>query len=816
MFKVISKSGAQATLALNKSGLIKRGLQGQVLWASSALVLAALQPSLAHAQQAAPAQATGAVSGEIIVTAMKRSESVLKVPAAISVLSGNELKSAGVNSVSDVQNLVAGVNIGVTGFGTVVSIRGVTQADQSSKGESGVAFNIDGAFVGRPQEQGLAFFDLDRVEVLKGPQGTLYGRSSTGGAINVISKRPKIGELEGYANVEFGNYYTKRATVALNVPVSDTLALRFAGNSNDRDGFMKPTATTVTGVAVAGGPSSINLSNAGLAAMNDQHDLAGRFSALYKPSENVTATAIATVGHVGGLGQAAGLLDNLDAGGSKQFEILPNPVPNWVAENYVNFNGQLNFKLGGVQLDLLGDQQHFSDHSQQAYDQNPFDTGNPPVAPNWGLLRYGGTYNTTQFEARLSNTTSGFLDYVVGGNYYKEKVNESYHQWNAPVNADGSLSSTSNWVTSINPENTTQHKAYGMFAQLTAHPTAKLSVLAGARYTHDEIDRIGTFAVGTPASACSYPNPCTTGGTVGLNNGTETDHKITWKVGLNYQASPRDLFYASVSTGFKAGGFNDFSPATGSIAPYKPEQLTAYEIGYKGQPLAGVTFTSSAFYYDYSADQVTGLTLFPTPGGIVGVLFTQTVPAEIYGWENTLNYKVDSNTNLSATVAYQHTRIVSLQTGFLGNLTGVFANWHDYALSNAAPLIVNLTATHTWDMANGAQIRARGAMKISSSYRLSDYADAVQFRQNAYTRSDLSLTYATQGDRLTVQLFVENIENKLQKTSVPTSNGYNGTYGGFTGSVPAAEADGTTFPSKSVNFGVSTPRFFGVRLGAKF
>ena len=813
MFKLISKSRAQF-LPIQ----IERVLPGNLLWASSAMVLVALTPSFAQAQQAASssAQASAATSGEIIVTAMKRSESALKVPAAISVLGGNDLKTAGVNSVNDVQNLVAGVNIGVTGFGTVVSIRGVTQADQSSKGESGVAFNIDGAFIGRPQEQGLAFFDLDRVEVLKGPQGTLYGRSSTGGAINVISKRPQFGEFDGYANIEFGNYNTKRATVALNIPVSDTLALRFAGNSNDRDGYMNPVATTVTGVAVAGGPGSIALSNAGLPAMNDQHDRTGRFSALYKPSENVTATAIVTVGHVGGLGQVAGLLDNLDAGGSKQFDVLPNPVPNWISENYVNVNGQLNFKLGSAQLDLLADQQHFSDHSQQGYDQNPFDTGNPPVAPNWGLLRYGGIYNTTQFEARLSNATTGFLDYVAGANYYQEKVRESYHQWSAPVNADGSLSATSDWVTSLNPENNTRHKAYGMFAQLTAHPTDKLSLVAGARYTHDEIDRIGTFAVGTPPSQCSYPDACTTGATVAPNNGTETDHKITWKVGVNYQASPNDLFYASVSTGFKAGGFNDFSPATGTIAPYKPEQLTAYEIGYKGRPLTGLTFTSSAYYYNYSADQVTGLTLFPTPGGIVGVLFTQTIPAEIYGWENTLNYKVTANTNLSATVAYQHTRIVALQTGFLGYLTGVFANWRGYALSSAAPVVVNLAATHNWDVGNGAQIRARGAMKISSSYRLNDYADAVQFKQDAFTRSDLSLTYATQGDKLTLQLFVENIENKLQKTSVPTSNGYNGTYGGFTGSVAAPEADGTTFPSKSVNFGVSTPRFFGIRLGAKF
>ena len=123
------------------------------LGASSALVLAALVPAASYAQGAAPAAAqdAGAGNGEIIVTAMKRSESSLKVPAAISVVGGGDLKTAGVNSVTDLQNLVPGLNIGTGGFGTNISIRGITSTDQTSKGELGIAYNVDGAFVGRGQ-----------------------------------------------------------------------------------------------------------------------------------------------------------------------------------------------------------------------------------------------------------------------------------------------------------------------------------------------------------------------------------------------------------------------------------------------------------------------------------------------------------------------------------------------------------------------------------------------------------------------------------------------------------------------------------------
>ena len=136
--------------------------------ARTALSLGALTMALAaaaaHAADAAPAAPAAAPeTGEIIVTALKRSESVLKVPAALSVVGGADLKTVGVNSVTDLQNLIPGVSIGTGGFGTNIAIRGVTSTDQTSKGELGIAYNVDGAFVGRGQEQGLSYFDIDRV-----------------------------------------------------------------------------------------------------------------------------------------------------------------------------------------------------------------------------------------------------------------------------------------------------------------------------------------------------------------------------------------------------------------------------------------------------------------------------------------------------------------------------------------------------------------------------------------------------------------------------------------------------------------------------
>lgn len=206
--------------------------------------------------------------------------------------------------------------------------------------------------------------------------------------------------------------------------------------------------------------------------------------------------------------------------------------------------------------------------------------------------------------------------------------------------------------------------------------------------------------------------------------------------------------------------------------------------------------------------------LFPTAAGISGVLYTQTVPTELYGWENELRYQFDKNTTLSGTVAWEHSRFVNYQSGSLGYLGGGFYNWNGQALDRTPPFTANLALTHNWDLANQAQVRLRLASKYSAGYYLSDFANAVRYRQDHFTRSDASLTYAAPGDRYTIQLFVENIENKLQKTSGPSN--YNGTYGVITGGVPSAQTNGTYFPTQSVGFGTTTPRFYGVRLGAKF
>ena len=129
-----------------------------------------------------------------------------------------------------------------------ISIRGVTSTDNTSKGDEGIAFNVDGIPIGRPVEEGLALFDVSRIEVLRGPQGTLYGKSSTGGAINVITNRP-ANSFQATADMDAGNYDSRRENFMVNVPVSDKLYLRVAASANDRDGYLNPSLGSLAGRA---------------------------------------------------------------------------------------------------------------------------------------------------------------------------------------------------------------------------------------------------------------------------------------------------------------------------------------------------------------------------------------------------------------------------------------------------------------------------------------------------------------------------------------------------------------------------------------
>ena len=182
---------------------------------------------------------------EVFVTAEKRSESLQDISQAVTAINGEELESKNIESFVDLSAIVPGVTVAKNeGYKTVISIRGVgNETNQNAIAAPSVAFHMDGIFIASPFALQTDFVDVDRIEVLRGPQGTLFGQNSTGGAVNVISKKPSFDGYEGKSDITFGNYGLKKFRTSNNIPLKDNAAARVSFTTTERDGFSKNVVT---------------------------------------------------------------------------------------------------------------------------------------------------------------------------------------------------------------------------------------------------------------------------------------------------------------------------------------------------------------------------------------------------------------------------------------------------------------------------------------------------------------------------------------------------------------------------------------------
>jgi iron complex outermembrane receptor protein len=699
---------------------------------------------------------------EVIVTAQKVTELASKIPLSLGVHSGESLKDRGINSVADLQDIETSLSVGRSPAGITLSIRGVTTTDNSSKGDQGIAFNVDGIPLGRPRQMGLAFFDLERVEVLRGPQGTLYGKSSTGGAINLITNKPKD-NFASRASLQLGNHSARRGDLMVNVPIGASFAMRAAANFNLHDGYLRPSiaASGTTGSALS---------------RNDQNDWSGRLSARWKLSNRASMLMTGTFGRVAGTGSSSAIVSIgaraanyrpvTTRAGSAALEVYDNPFPASISQHVNNFNAELNVDMGSVQLTYVGARLRFDARDLVSSTNDP----RGRMGGNYGWTDYRGNYDTDSHELRFSNSFPRQVEWVAGANDYREFIDENDHNWNAPIS--NPVFSASVNATGIIAR--TDHKSSGLFAQAHIHATERLRLTVGARRSSDSVRRRGTFATGAgPAVGvpwldpqgrpCVAPNDC-----IGSrNDGDQSDDKLTYRLGSDWRLSDGQMVYASVATGYKAGGFNDFDPASNAPRPYVPEQLTAYELGFKGSLKPNLQLNAAAFYYDYSRNQISSVILI---NGI-GVLFTRAVPTIIYGLESELHYKMGTRDQLDAALSSGSSRYRQFQAGILQNV-----DWSDQSLDKTPSLAAMLS--------------------YSSGYLVSDFVNAEHYRQPSFTRSDLQLSYNAAAGRFNLQAYVRNVENDLQILNAPQN--VNATYTG------------------SANAAISEPRVYGVRIGYQY
>jgi iron complex outermembrane receptor protein len=756
-------------------------------------------------QPAGAQQADGGVAlEEIIVTAQKVETKANDTPIALSVFQGEKLAQQGVFGPADLQNIAPSVNIGSASHGANITIRGVGSTDRTSKGTQGVSFNVDGVPIGRPQLMSLAFLDLERVEVLRGPQGTLYGKSSTGGAINLITAKPK-GEFDASAAVEIGNYDTKRGEAMINVPVGDSFALRAAAAFNNRDGYIKQALGNNQVVQPA-------------RDLYDEDNWTARLTGLVRLGDNADFTLAGTFGHIGGNNATSNVLwYRVKQRPTKEaLKVYYNPYVGESDNDFSNITGIFNADVGAVHVTYTGSRIDFK--ARDIFNTSVTDpAGIPGATPSYTWTDYRADIVNDAHEIRFSNANSGPLTWVVGANLFKEKIDEVDMNWLVVITPACPQPNLLPACYSPNPQivGRTKHDSKSVFGQASYDISDAVRLTAGARYSDDEVSRRYMIASGgAPAGGwidasgkpCGPPNACVNGKN---NQGVSASKKFTWRLGADFRPAPDQLIYATVSTGYKQGGFNDFDPVNGGVGPYGPESMIAYELGYKGRVAPNLQFNSSLYYYDYDKYQLTGAT-FLTPsvtgGAPLVLIYTTNPPAKFYGWENEISWKPVRNGTLNLSFA-----LADGEFGKGANVGFIFSNrqsWAGKRPDNLATFSGTASYEHVFPLARGGAFNARVSTKFSNGYYLSDLSGQgnpftgvyttlpQQYRQGGFTRTDLNIGYTTESGQFSVNAFVRNLENDLQLVGNPEGMG--------------------TGNADRVYGRVADPRTYGLRLSVKY
>lgn len=681
--------------------------------AAAAAALLAASAGGVSAQTAAPAADKGKIQ-EVMVTAQRIAQPASKTPLSLSVVSGDELKAAGAVNASSLTELVPNIQISNNGGATVISIRGVSSADISEKGDPSASFNIDGVNLARPQSAGLAFYDLERVEVLRGPQGTLYGRNATAGAINLITNKP-VAKFEGNAAIEIGNYDSVKLDAMLNTKINDVLSVRGAIARSKRDGYLRSTQNFSTNY-------------------DDDDSLSGRLHALFKFNPDLTLLLSADASTVKGSGAGnVPYQTYLNQSGKAQRTATPS-VQGFMDNQASGFSGELkaNVAIGEITYQLA--RRNFDRNEDMAFGQAASGVANAD-------FRYIADYTQTSHELRLASAFGQWK--TIGGLYwFKEQSAIDARVFNFPGLG---------LLTFI--QNPTISASKAVFGEATYSPSPDLHLVAGVRRTNDDKSRKGFSQYGNPVFFSS------------VNDAAVDYAQTTGKLGVDYALAKHTMLYASVSTGYKAGGFNDGTMASNRFLTYDPEHLSAAEVGLKGRFLDNrLQLNAAAFMYDYKDLQLTAAAVDPATGAIASQTLNA-ASASVRGVELEGKYVLGSAGRINFSGTY-------LDAHFKTYMPKPTIDWSGNRLEKSPKATLGLGYSYDWDLDNGATVGAHIGTRYTASYVINDYANARQVTQDAFSRSDLNLNYSPRGDKWTLQAYVRNIENETVMTGyLPPSGG---------------------------------------------
>lgn len=733
------------------------------------LATAASLPLMSYSLSAVAQQDEVVGLEEIIVTAQKREEGLQETPISISAFTERAIEQLGATNIQQVAefapNVVFDFTAPISGASNAagVTIRGIGQTDFALTTEAGVGTYVDGVYMSRSIGGVLDVLDVQRIEILRGPQGTLFGRNTIGGAINITSKEPGD-EFAASIQLSAGQRGRVHLRGVVDLPVSDTFKLRIAGSSKDRNGYVR----TV---------NPADPSDRGVDLGNENRQ-AFRATATWEASETFSVFLAADYSRTREnnaasiLRGATGFPDLTEGPVAFIYNLFGAPVENlegfpsaeFVDSNFVTGDLKTSFATGpnGSSIDAWGisatldwsASETFNLKSISAYRKtdgffNRDADGSPVTVTHTSNFDYEHEQFSQEFQA-TGDLADGRLRYVTGVYFFTEE------------GSDPLIVPLSDAFGTVNiPQNEVDNKSYAAYLQATYDVSDRLAVTGGIRYTKDDKE----FATNQflEVGFAGPMNPFLMFAPAGLQiplvpPNSVVDQKFTdWspRVSIDYQATDTLLTYASYTQGFKSGGFNlRYVAPREAVLPFGQESVDTFEVGFKFENgVRTLRLNGAGFYTDYTDIQVTIFEALGAP------ITTNAGDAEIWGAELELTALPTPNLQISAGLGWTNAEYTELRTNPANLLTQSSAITLDDSLPNVPEWQSTVAIDYTIPMENAASVDVHFDWSYTDDIA-NDAQNSRFLNQEGYHLLNAGVTYNAPAGNWSLRFFVDNLTNK--------------------------------------------------------
>lgn len=738
----------------NRSRASRRGLAplrlSFLLGCASALAVAS--PAMAQGPSADAAPAT--TGTDIVVTAQKRAQSILDVPIAMSAFSSDRLEKSEITELGSLQTLMPNFQISDNVSVRTIYIRGVGGGGRTVAFDTRTGVYLDGVYIGQPMAADAVLTNLERVEVLKGPQGYLYGQNTVSGAVNLVT-RPPDDKVEAKAIVSYGNKDAQKLIGSFNVPLADNLYLRVGGSYQHRDGFIYDTTLR--------------------RYVDDVNDAGGRVQLRYVPDSTLTidlsADFSSQLSHkVNGEARTNTFNTGLPTAPADQPFVIDDDFP----ERDVNRNW-------GLALIAAKDLGWGTVTSTTGY-RNAYRNWNVDLdhsSADFAIFHYYDQYQTVSQELRL-NGKRGNVTYVAGLFYLK---NIADNDRNLEYTSQAPLIGVPAY-SKIRTNPSVNNDSYAAFGALDWEFLRGLTLNTGLRFNHD-VKRLTinqTSDLGPPITNIAVIN--------GFHD-SEVENSLSPTLGLTWKPGRDTMLYAKYARGVKSGGFNADYLTTDRLAGnlhLNAEKVDSFEGGVKVRTADRLlTVTGDFFYTKYSNYQVSQFRIVPNSSPpSIELALTNAGKVETWGPELSAVLAPVKGLNIDVELAWLHAKYASFPDG-----GGLGVDYSGHQLEYAPKFTSSVTVDYEHPLTRS--YAGFGHVTVSHhSSQFSDSSNAPAFFQQGYTLVDTRVGVRTQDGKWEIAGYANNLFNKLYDLGT------------------AADAFTTIFGK------YGTPRTYGIELSWKY